>query len=74
MRNRQEEFVKSLIAGEFVDSEAFISLLSFLKDQISTHATKLNRSAIVDCVINQTGKARQQHFLGHMEPSVEIIV
>ena len=68
LRTVQDEFIADMIQHRFEESMSFNKLIKFLKTEVTVHALKNDISPII-CKIYQTGKARQQHHLGHVEPS-----
>lgn len=72
LRNRQEEFVKDISSGAFGSSKLYKSTITYIRQTITIHALSYNISPIV-CKVYQTGRARQFHFTGSLEPSVQFI-
>ena len=68
LRLGQPVFVGEMLRREYASSEAFQGTVSFLRDKISAHAAAHGVSRVV-CKVYQTGMARQQHYLGNIEPS-----
>ena len=73
LRLGQPLFVGEMVRREYESSEAFKGTVSFLREKIGAHAAARGVSPVL-CKVYQTGMARQQHYLGSIEPMSEMSV
>jgi len=72
IRNRQEEFIKDMTSGAFGCSKIYLNIMKYIRQTITIHALSYNIAPIV-CKVYQTGRARQFHYTGSLEPSVQFL-
>lgn len=85
LRTGQEAFVDEMKRGGDVrHSKVFRGIESFIKRRVLSHYLSLDlteegggsldgdREVNIFCKVIQTGKARQQHFLGHYDPDFNV--
>ena len=78
LRLNQPTFVHEMIHCRYITSESFRSIVSFLREKITAHSFNSRPSSQsldpVLCKVYQMGMARQQHFLGHINPVTDITI
>lgn len=73
LRVKQTQFVNDLMAGKFASSKLFTKVIAFIRKTVTIHALSYDvEGPQFVCKIFQTGKARQQHFLGHFNATCDV--